>query len=75
MLNFFPKIKDVYLEYLNPSKKPYIFLDEIQNIQDWEKWVNKEYELKLSNIVNNRIKLINAKQRDSNKFKRKIFKC
>ena len=45
------KIKDVYLEYLNPSKKPYIFLDEIQNIQDWEKWVNKEYELKLSNIV------------------------
>lgn len=44
-------IKDVYLEYLNPDSKPYIFLDEIQNIPNWEKWINKEYELKLSNLV------------------------
>ena len=44
------EIKDVYLEYLNPDEKPYIFLDEIQNIPKWEKWVNKEYELKLSHI-------------------------
>jgi len=44
-------IKDVYLQYLNPSQKPYIFLDEIQNIPNWEKWVNKEYELKLSHII------------------------
>ncbi|MGD9553369.1 MAG: ATP-binding protein [Arcobacteraceae bacterium] len=41
-------IKNTYLEYLNPSSKPYIFLDEIQNIPNWEKWVNKEYELKKS---------------------------
>ena len=45
------EIKDIYLEYLNPNEKPYIFLDEIQNIPKWEKWVNKEYELKLSNIT------------------------
>lgn len=45
------KIKEVYLEYLNPNSKPYIFLDEIQNIPFWEKWVNKEYELKLSRII------------------------
>lgn len=45
------KIKDVYLEYLSPSQKPYIFLDEIQNIPFWEKWVNKEYELKLSYLT------------------------
>jgi len=44
-------IKDVYLEYLNPDATPYIFLDEIQNIPSWEKWVNKEYELKLSHIT------------------------
>jgi len=44
-------IKDVYLQYLNPSSKPYIFLDEIQNIPQWEKWVNKEYELKLSRLI------------------------
>ena len=50
-LDLFQTIKDVYLEYLNPKGKPYIFLDEIQNIPSWEKWVNKEYELKLSNIT------------------------
>ena len=44
-------IKEVYLEYLNPDTKPYIFLDEVQNIPEWEKWVNKEYELKLSHLV------------------------
>ncbi len=44
-------IKNTYLEYLNPSSKPYIFLDEIQNIPNWEKWVNKEYELKKSYLT------------------------
>jgi len=50
-LDLLQKIKDVYLEYLDPQLKPYIFLDEVQNIPDWEKWVNKEYELKLSHLV------------------------
>lgn len=45
------QIKDVYLEYLAPTTKPYIFLDEVQNIPFWEKWVNKEYELKLSHLA------------------------
>lgn len=45
------QIKDVYLEYLAPDTKPYIFLDEVQNIPFWEKWVNKEYELKLSHLA------------------------
>ena len=44
-------IKNVYLEYIAPSAKPYIFLDEVQNIIEWEKWINKEYELKKSYIV------------------------
>ncbi|MEA3353950.1 MAG: ATP-binding protein [Campylobacterota bacterium] len=44
-------IKNTYLEYLNPQLKPYIFLDEIQNIPNWEKWVNKEYELKKSYLT------------------------
>lgn len=44
-------IKETYLQYLNPSSKPYIFLDEIQNIPNWEKWVNKEYELKKSYLT------------------------
>jgi len=50
-LELLQTIKDIYLQYLNPSEKPCIFLDEIQNIPNWEKWVNKEYELKLSNLI------------------------
>ena len=45
------QIKEVYLEYLNPNLTPYIFLDEIQNIPSWEKWINKEYELKRSKLI------------------------
>ncbi len=43
-------IKDTYMEFVNPQGKPYIFLDEVQNIEHWEKWVNTEYELKKSYI-------------------------
>lgn len=50
-LELIEQIYEVYLEYLNPSDKPYIFLDEVQNIDFWEKWVNKEFELKKSYIT------------------------
>jgi len=50
-LALFELIKETYLEYLNPKGKPYIFLDEVQNINNWEKWVNKEVELKQSFIT------------------------
>ncbi|MBN2825048.1 MAG: ATP-binding protein [Campylobacterales bacterium] len=43
-------IKDTYMEFVNPQGKPYIFLDEVQNIEHWEKWVNTEYELKRSKL-------------------------
>lgn len=43
-------IRDTYLEYLNPSGAPYIFLDEIQNIPGFEKWLLREYELKTSKL-------------------------
>ena len=43
-------IKDTYMEFVNPQGKPYIFLDEVQNIEYWEKWVNTEYELKCSKL-------------------------
>ncbi len=50
-LELFELIKETYLEYLNPKGKPYIFLDEVQNINSWEKWVNKEVELKQSFVA------------------------
>ncbi len=34
-----------YLEILNPKGKPYLFLDEIQEVTDWEKWVRMMHEL------------------------------
>ncbi len=34
-----------YIEINNPSGRKYIFLDEIQNIENWEKWLKKYYDL------------------------------
>lgn len=39
-----------YLEENNPKGKIYFFLDEIQNIDSWEKWIKKEYDLKEKRI-------------------------
>jgi predicted AAA+ superfamily ATPase len=50
-LELFELIKESYLEYMNPKGKPYIFLDEVQTIENWEKWVNKEVELKKSYLT------------------------
>ncbi len=47
-LELLEDIKNAYLFYLNPKNKPHIFLDEIQNIVRFEKWLLKEYELKKS---------------------------
>lgn len=44
-LDLLEDIKKTYRYYINPDKKPYIFLDEIQNIDHFEKWLLKEYEL------------------------------
>lgn len=40
------KIYDVYLEYIQPSSKPYIFLDEIHKIEGWKKFIRTIHELK-----------------------------
>ncbi|MFP4402204.1 MAG: ATP-binding protein [Candidatus Nanoarchaeia archaeon] len=44
--NIFEQILEVYKEYVNNSANIYIFLDEIQNVTGWEKWVRTVYELK-----------------------------
>lgn len=45
------QIYDVYLEFLNPQEKPYLFLDEIQEVKDWEKWVRIMHELDKAKII------------------------
>jgi predicted AAA+ superfamily ATPase len=43
-------IRDTYLENLEPGETPFLFLDEVQNIKGFEKWLVKAYELKTSKI-------------------------
>ncbi|MGB9721633.1 MAG: ATP-binding protein [bacterium] len=44
-------IYETYLEFLSPKEKPYIFLDEVQEVADWEKWVRTMRELKKAKII------------------------
>ena len=39
------QILDVYKELINSETKPHIFLDEVQNVSQWEKWIRTGYEL------------------------------
>ncbi|MEW6482627.1 MAG: ATP-binding protein [bacterium] len=45
------RIFETYLEFLNPKGKPYIFLDEVQGVAGWEKWVRTTRELQKAKIV------------------------
>lgn len=45
------KIYETYLEFLGPKDIPFIFLDEIQEVIGWEKWVNMMRELNKGKIV------------------------
>lgn len=42
---------DVYLETYKPTGEIYVFLDEIQEVPKWEKWVRTEQELDKANII------------------------
>lgn len=37
----FEKLYQTYLEVENPSGKKYLFFDEIQNVNGWERWINR----------------------------------
>jgi len=41
----FNLIYEIFLEENDSNKKSWFFLDEIQNIPGWEKWVNRLYEM------------------------------
>ena len=49
-LDLLNRIYEVYLDNLTPNKKPIIFLDEIQNIAGWEKFVRSLNERKKAKI-------------------------
>lgn len=45
------EIFETYTEYMRPAGKPYIFLDEIQEIDQWERWVRTMHELDKAVLV------------------------
>ena len=45
------KIYEAYQEMLAPQQKPFIFLDEIQNVPRWEKFVRSLQERDEANII------------------------
>ena len=52
--NILDELYDWYREYVYPEGKAYIFLDEIQNVPDWERWVrarNKTEDINFFNRV------------------------
>ena len=54
-IEFYPKLLDevyeAYLEYIKITDKPYIFLDEVHNIPNWERWVRTMHELQKGKIT------------------------
>jgi hypothetical protein len=49
-ITFFEELIALYQEKINPDKKIFFFLDEVQNLPDWEKWVRREADLKENKI-------------------------
>jgi hypothetical protein len=41
----------LYLEVLKPDKRPFIFLDEVQRVEGWERWVRTIHELEKARIA------------------------
>lgn len=50
-LKLLTDIYNTYVERLKPERKPFVFLDEIQNIPEWEKFVRGVHERKEANIT------------------------
>ena len=48
---FLDKIFEAYKEYVSPKKTPLLFLDEIQEIEGFEKWIRMMHELSKAKVV------------------------
>ena len=45
------KIFETYQEYVSPQNKPILFIDEIQEIEGFEKWVRMMHELSKAKLI------------------------
>lgn len=48
---FLEKIFQAYREYISPQNTPILFLDEIQEIEGFEKWIRMMHELSKAKII------------------------
>jgi predicted AAA+ superfamily ATPase len=44
-------IYDTYLEKVKPTRKPFVFLDEVQNVPEWERFARGVHERKEARII------------------------
>lgn len=44
-LSLFDEVLEAYLKYSKNKKRIYFFIDEIQKIPSWEKWIRTKYDL------------------------------
>ncbi|EKD50482.1 MAG: hypothetical protein ACD_62C00528G0001 [uncultured bacterium] len=49
--NLLETIYKTYLDFCSPNPKPYLFLDEIQEVTGWEKWVLTKHELGQAKLI------------------------
>jgi len=49
-LELLNNIYEIYLEYVQPDKIPFIFLDEVHKVKDWEKFARTMHELKKAKV-------------------------
>lgn len=45
------QVYDIYKGFLSPTDTPVIFLDEIQEVDEWEKWVRTMHELNKARLI------------------------
>ena len=45
------RLYETYLEFLAPKGQVYLFLDEVQEVDGWERWVRYMHELKKARLV------------------------
>jgi predicted AAA+ superfamily ATPase len=48
---FLEQLYETYLEFLAPKGPIYVFLDEVQEVDGWERWVRYMHELKKATLV------------------------
>lgn len=50
-LKLLDRIYEAYLQYVGPGGQTYVFLDEAQEIEGWERWVRATDELQKARII------------------------